>query len=312
MPLQLAPYLPGEKSVRRKLISKSIAFLAEGGTDGGEMHEIYAISRAASEKLLLDDGSLCTLPAADGQRYFSRKAWQPRKIGEIGADALKRVLSIDQASEVRYGSHEIDAVLEHGAGDKVVMECKSGDASSTASQTNAHVELMVEISRPGLSHNYFAYCNESNHQPGPSDYWPVFFRWFLSLKTVADVSANARPIREYFQRFTFRQTGQPLLDLLPIIEHARASGLITYPTGDDASRIRALNDILIARVGCKLQIFTLRRSSRTATATRARKMADQERKECHADERWFWDQLWLWLSEQESDPSDRARGQGAG
>ena len=156
MPFRLA-HVDGETSVTRKLIAKAVSFLAETNKRG-EMHEIKTLFEAQDGRLVLDDGGVCSLPTVNGQQYFTRMVWPCRKLGDVTVSSLQRLLCLDKNSMVLAGSHEVDALLEHAPGGhaKVLLECKSGDAHSTGAQTNAYLECLLEESRLGRTHHYFA------------------------------------------------------------------------------------------------------------------------------------------------------------
>lgn len=181
----------GEISPVRKLIAKSVAFLAQG-PDPGEMHEIKTLFEVLDGRIVLQDGTVCSLPAINGQRYFSRAAWKPSKLGNATVSSLERVLLIDKPSKVFNGTHEVDAVLEHlpGGNAKVLVECKARNARSTGAQTNAYLEFLLEESRLGLTNHYFAYCLEHNLPVTPGDYWPFFHRVFKGIAAIGSVEGR--------------------------------------------------------------------------------------------------------------------------
>jgi hypothetical protein len=253
---------------------------------------------------VLDDGTVCTLPAFNGQQYFSRKAWTCRKLGNVTVSSLQRILCLDRRSEVSANSHEVDAVLEHAPGGhaKVLLECKSGDARSTGAQTNAYIECLLEESRLGRTQHYFAYCAEKAGPVHIPDYWPFFFRVFRGIAEIGSVHGTpgtATTARPFFSRLDFRQSGQAQLALNEALNAAVREGIIPRNPDNPAAKVRALNDLLYAKAGIRLVLFNAKRSSPTAIATMARKDAQELAKTAPQFEATFWDALILWLKDRE-------------
>ena len=202
------------------------------------------------------------------------------------------------------GSHEVDALLEHAPGGhaKVLLECKSGDATSTGAQTNAYLECLLEESRVGRTQHYFAYCSEKAGPVHIPDYWPFFFRVFRGIANISSVHGTpgtATTARPFFYRLDFSRSGQTQQVLNEALENAVREGIIPRNPDNPADRVRALNDLLYAKAGIRLVLFNAKRSSPTAIATIARKAAQEVARNAPPTEATFWDALTLWLRDQE-------------
>jgi hypothetical protein len=293
----------GETSVARKLIAKAVSFLAET-PERGEMHEVKTLFEAQDGRLVLDDGAVCSLPTVNGQQYFIRMAWPCRKLGEATVSSLQRLLCLDKNSIVLAGSHEVDALLEHAPGGhaKVLLECKSGDARSTGAQTNAYLECLLEESRLGRTHHYFAYCAEKSGPVHIPDYWPFFFRVFRAIAEIRSVhgtpgtSTTARP---FFSQLDFSRTGQALEVLNMALDIAVRQRIFPRNPENPTAKVRALNDLLYAKAGIRLVLFNVKRSSLPAIATMARKAAQGEAKTAPPTQATFWDGVVQWLRDRE-------------
>jgi hypothetical protein len=302
MPFRLA-LVDGETSVTRKLIAKSVSFLAET-PERGEMHEIKTLFEALDGRLVLEDGAVCSLPTINGQQYFTRMAWPVRKLGDVTVSSLQRLLCLNKNSMVLAGSHEVDALLEHAPGGyaKVLLECKSGGAHSTGAQTNAYLECLLEESRLGSTRHYFAYCAEKSGPVHIPEYWPFFFRVFRGIAEISSVhgtpgtSTTARP---FFSQFDFHRTGQALEVLDTALDTAVRERILPRNPENPSAKVHALNDLLYAKAGIRLVLFNVKRCSPHAIATMARKAAQEEAKTAPLSHAIFWDGLIQWLRDRE-------------
>jgi hypothetical protein len=293
----------GETSVTRKLIAKAVSFLAEP-PERGEMHEIKTLFEAQDGKLVLDDGTVCSLPKLGGQQYFTRMAWRCRKLGDVTVSSLQRVLRLEKNSMVHAGTHEVDALLEHAPGGhaKVLLECKSGNARSTGAQTNAYLECLLKESRPGRTHHYFAYSTDESGPVHIPSYWPFFFRVFRGIAEIGCVQGTpgtATRARPFFSRLNFQRSGQTLEVLNDALDMGVQDGILPQNPENPAAKVGPLNDLLYAKAGIRLVLFNAKRSSPAAIATMARKAAQEEFKRAPSAESTFWDGLIQWLRDRE-------------
>jgi hypothetical protein len=293
----------GETSVTRKLIAKAVRFLAEA-PERGEMHEIKTLFEAQDGRLLLDNGTVCSLPALGGQQYFTRMGWRCRKLGDVTVSSLQRVLCLEKTSMVYAGSHEVDALLEHAPGGhaKVLLECKSGNARSAGAQTNAYLECLLKESRPGRTQHYFAYSADESGPVHIPEYWPFFFRVFKGIANIGCVQGTpgtATAARPFFSRINFDRTGQTLDALNDALDIGVRDGILPQNPENPAAKVDALNDLLYAKAGIRLVLFNAKRSSPAGIATMARKAAQEESKKAPSAESTFWDGLIQWLRDRE-------------
>lgn len=295
--------LAGETSPLRKLVAKAIPIIA-GDSDRGEQHEIKTIFEAIDGRLALSNSKTCLLPSPNGHEFFSRSGWEPRKLGEVTVSSLKRVLVIEKNSNVSADGHEVDLVLEHAPGgdNMVLVECKAGDARSKGSQLNAHLEHLLSTSRPGKTSHFLALCEEGALPAGPVDYYPFFHRVFRAIAGIGTVIGTPGPAiraRSYFSQFKMNRTGQPLLDLNNILDTAVRSHDIVANPDNEILKIGVLNELLYSKAAIRLQIFHVKRASRTAIATMTRKAAQEILRTAPSAEDTFWTSLIEWLKESE-------------
>jgi hypothetical protein len=287
MNLNLAPALPKGNSAARKFFRKALAYLANGGNDGGERHEVNAIYKAMHNEIRFDatpyqpaDGSCFSTDVWPG--YNNLKDHQLKKVlqDELMASAASKVFA--------GGHHEVDAVLQAGGThERVILECKSGAAHSTKAQLSSYVELLLTLSNPvppavgvvgapAQTNHHFAYCYDASGDPSEEHLLGLFHRFLSNIPDFVVTAAspplfgpakaylaninysnaeNARPAGELEKIFEY-ETSNPLPVAVPAGLGGGAAGLLNaWPKKEEYAE--KANEVLRQRFGFRLGIINI-------------------------------------------------------
>ncbi|ABA75152.1 DUF1887 family protein [Pseudomonas fluorescens] len=290
MAITLAPPLANEGSFELKLINKSLAYLINVGNDPGELHELNTLYYANRGNLFLD-AKPCTII---DERNFSRGRWTPTAdYGSLNIHELRAHLpaAMAQDAKVKNGDNEIDLIVSSDQR-LVIIECKSGDASSSGSQTNSYVETLLERGN-NHNHSYFAYCHDS--AKSDNHYFSFFQKIFKAIsETRPSIYKDAT---DYFKKFTY--TGKPEVDLAVIIDDYATTNNITKTLDTDYAKVIFLNEILDDKAGFKLHYFHVPTGSKSNIRDATVKLINKNYLTATAydDTRAFWLKLYLYLKD---------------
>lgn len=233
-----------ESTVELKLIHKGLAYLISGGNNAGERHEVSTIYKALTGSFQING-----IPfAVPGAKYFSRSGYTPT--GDFSPKVTKSHLDkflpkcFYQDSKLLGGFNEVDGLMY--ASDKrtkawAFVECKSGSASSSGSQTASYMQVCLEMAEQHPSDTiYFAHCYYSE-SGGPSAAY--VFNCLSTIKNSCIGLIRDSGVRAYLGSAPADGSSSPG-SMDTFIQHYNTQRNAALAVGDASSRLASLQSII--------------------------------------------------------------------